>query len=91
MNSLIRYSCDEGFFPSGVFQITCTREGWSHPAITCEGKENNRVFSQWLSLNSANSMNHDKVQNWSGYQMWYLSGNRYITSVKFGFSCISCV
>ena len=28
----------------------------------------NRVFSKWLSLNSANSMNHDKVQNWSGYQ-----------------------
>ena len=29
---------------------------------------------------SLNSVNHDKVQNWSGYQRQCTSGNRYITS-----------
>ena len=28
----------------------------------------NWVFPKWLSLNSLNSMNHDKAQNWNGYQ-----------------------
>ena len=25
-------------------------------------------------------MNHDKVQKWSGYHKWFLSGNKHITS-----------
>ena len=27
-----------------------------------------------------NSVNHDKIQTWYGYQIYYPSGNKYITS-----------
>ena len=40
------------------------------------------VFPKWLSLNSTNSVNHDKIQKWYGYQMYYPSGNKYISSTK---------
>ena len=29
-----------------------------------------RVFPKWISLNSANSENHDKIQKWYGYQSY---------------------
>ena len=38
------------------------------------------VFLKLSSLNSANSVNHDKIQKWFGYQRYYPSGNKYITS-----------
>ena len=31
-----------------------------------------RVFPKWISLNSANSVNHDKIQKWYGYQSYHL-------------------
>ena len=41
-----------------------------------------RVFSKWISLNSANSVNNDKIQKWYGYQSYYPSANKYITSTS---------
>ena len=35
-----------------------------------------------FSLNSANSVNHDKIQKWYGYQRYYPFGNKYITSAS---------
>ena len=32
-----------------------------------EGEKNIRVFPKWISLNSANSVNHDQIQKWYGY------------------------
>ena len=46
-----------------------------------------RVFPKWISLNSGNSVNHDKIQKWYGYQRYYPSCNRYITST----SNIKCI
>ena len=37
------------------------------------------VFPKWLSLNSANSVNHDQIQEQYGYQRHSISDNRYIT------------
>ena len=45
-------------------------------------KAGNWVFPKWISLNSANSVNCDKIQNWYGYQRYYASGNKYITSAS---------
>ena len=41
----------------------------------------NWVFLNWLSLNSANSLNHDKIQDQYGYQRHSteISNNRYLT------------
>ena len=36
------------------------------------------VFPKWLSLNSLNSMNRDKAQNWNVYQEYSMSSNSYI-------------
>ena len=36
------------------------------------------VFSQWLSLDSPNSMYHDKVQKWYDYQEYPMPGISYI-------------
>ena len=38
----------------------------------------NGLFPKWLSLNSLNSMNRDKVQKWYGYYWHYPSGYSYI-------------
>ena len=40
------------------------------------------VFPKYISLNSANSVNHDRIQKWYGYQNYYPSGNNYITSTS---------
>ena len=40
---------------------------------------NNWVFPKWLSLNSANSVNHDKIQEQYGCQRHSISVNRYIS------------
>ena len=40
------------------------------------------VFHKWLSRNSANSVNHDQIQEWYVYQRYYSSGNRYIASAS---------
>ena len=40
--------------------------------------ENNWVFPKWLSLNSYNSVNHDKTQGQYGYYRHSISDNRYI-------------
>ena len=40
------------------------------------------VFPKWISLNSLKSVNHDKIQKWNGYQSYYPSANRYITSAS---------
>ena len=45
-------------------------------------------FSKWLSLNFMNSMNHDKVPKWSGYQRLYPSVKIYIT-IGSNTKCIS--
>ena len=42
----------------------------------------NWVFPKWLSLNSANSVNHDKIQEQYCYHRYYPSGNRYIPSAS---------
>ena len=48
-----------------------------------------RVFPKRISVNSANSVNHDKIQKWYGYQSYYqltdtllVPVNRYITSTS---------
>ena len=38
----------------------------------------NTVFPKWISLNSANSVNRNKIQKWCGYQGDHLSTDRYI-------------
>ena len=37
-------------------------------------------FPKRISLNSVNSVNHDKIQKWYGYQRYCPSGNKYTTS-----------
>ena len=50
------------------------------------------VFPKWLSLNSANSVNHDKIQDQYGYQKQSTSDNTYIPSFsgKKEFSTTTC-
>ena len=44
-------------------------------------KETKQRFPEWISLNSLISVNHPKIQKWYGYQSYYPSGNKNITSV----------
>ena len=57
---------------------------WRNSLIVCEGAvgRHNRVFPKWISLISLNSVNHDKIQKWYGYQRYYPFLNRYITSAS---------
>ena len=48
----------------------------------------NEVFSKSISLTSANSVNHDIIQKWYGYQRYYTASNRYIT-IHSNRMCIS--
>ena len=52
--------------------------------------ENNGVFPKWISLNSANSVNHDKIQKWYGYQSHYhlLTDTLPILEIKSAFSLL---
>ena len=45
-------------------------------------KADNWIFPKWLSLNSANSVNHDQIQQQYGYQSYYQSSNRYIANAS---------
>ena len=45
-------------------------------------KETIWVFPKWLCLNSANSVNHNQIQEQYDYQRYYPCGNRYIASTS---------
>ena len=74
---------------SGKFWIiTCTNliheyaRPWLNSLASCVQRLNvnvkvNGVFPKWISLNS---VNHDKIQKWYGYQRYYLTSNSYITN-----------
>ena len=64
--------------------VIAVRNSNAHPDLVISVRvlrlfHNNRVFPKWISLNS---VNHDKIQKWYGYQTYYPSGNRYITSAN---------
>ena len=42
-----------------------------------------------ITLKSANLVNHDKILNWCGYQIYYPPDNKYITSNFNAFSILS--
>ena len=75
-----------------LVQIPKAKVSWVLRIGRLVSKTDNWVFPKWLSLNSANSVNHDKIQEQYGYQRHSTSDNSYIPwcSGKEEFSTTFC-
>ena len=56
----------------------CCHRGQSRKLFSFNKFYNNWVFPEWLSLNSANSVYHDKIQEQNGHQRHSIPDNGYI-------------